>query len=245
MAQQEREVEFKSEDLKLSGTLFVVEKLCKGGVLILAGGGNFPHKEGYYPAWQRDMADHSISSFSFDYGGVGESEGKLDETNLISRLEDARNALKVLASNINAVRLFVVGISMGAPIASRLANESDVGGLILVSPAAYSEVARDKTFGPEFSEEIRREKSWKNSPDFNELLRFKGRVLLVYSRNDEIIPSEILETYDNIVRERGIILALETVSHGFIRETDPESRRAQRKFYNSFYNFVNDNNFNI
>lgn len=206
------ELTFNSGGLKLAGTLYKANPE-RAGVLFIAGGGNIPRKESYYTALQEGLVESGVTSFNFDFRGVGEAEGRLDESSLNTRVEDAKSALEALKENCDTDKIYLVGGSMGAPVAINIMN-LEVTGLLLFAPAAYSMEARDKNFGPAFSEAIRKTESWKNSPDFERLKEFGGKTLLLYGTKDEVIPHEILNTYSEIVNSKGgEIVLLKDATH--------------------------------
>lgn len=197
----------------------------KAEILMLGGGANLPLHDSYYPDWQKTLSEFDIGSISFNYRGVGASGAKLEDTSLQTRLEDART----VARQLHNKPLFISGVSMGAPLAIRLASELQADGLILISPAAYSAEAYTKNFGPEFSHALRRDKSWEDSPDFAELASYQGRVILAYGKQDEVIPHPVLQQYAKIVNGRGAVLSFDDIGHRFMREENFESKEARNQ----------------
>lgn len=183
------DIEFNVEKQRLCGLLNLTYNPNEDpAVLIIGGGANIPLKQGYYPAWQEEMLNRGVSSLSFDFRGVGSSDIKLPETSLRTRLTDAHHATDKLNESAKGP-LYVARISMGAPIAIHLANLIGAEGFILISPAAYTEEVWGVNFGPEFSQVIRQEGSWEGSPSFAALEQFKGKVLLAYGEQDDVIPT--------------------------------------------------------
>lgn len=206
------DISFESEGHKLIGTLYKAPNE-KASVLLIAGGANTHRHEGYYPYWQELLLQNGVTTFNFDFRGVGESEGNLNESNLDSRVEDAKAALEILEQHSSTENIYVVGVSMGGPVAIRIADPS-IKGILLVVPAAYSEEARDKNFGPAFSEAIRKPESWKYSPDFEKLKEYSGRTFLLYADKDEVIPKGISLTYSEIVEAKGgEVIVLKEAGH--------------------------------
>lgn len=203
---------FEVDDQKLIGTLYKAEKE-KAAALIIAGGGNIPRNEGCYPSWQKYFADQGITTFNFDFRGVGESDEKLKNTNLETRVKDAKAALKVLKDNSNTDNIYILGRSMGGPVAIQIVD-SNIKGILLAVPAAYSLEARDKKFGPDFSEEIRRHESWKNSPDFKQLGEYMGKLFLLYGTKDQVVPANISLEYKKVANSKnGTVLILKGEDH--------------------------------
>lgn len=230
-------VTFDSEGKKLSGALYKAPNE-EAALLILAGGANICHQEGWYPFLQEHLAAEGITSMAFDYRGVGQSEGNLNETTINSRIEDSKNALMLLKASTGTNRFFLMGQSLGAPVALAMACSENPDGLILVVPAAYSSEARTKPFGPEFSAEIRRPDGWKNSPEFERLKEFKGRVLLAFGTLDEVVPRGIYELYREILIDRGQVLEYMSSGHKFAREPDSVSSKARELLQKSIRDFI-------
>ena len=224
----EKGVSFTVAGKKLKG-LIVEASNSDFSTLLIGGGGHIPHRE-YYGAWQSQLADMGMSSMSFDFRGVGASEGELDETGLQTRLEDARGATQYLKELYPNRRLCIMGVSMGGAVAIQLANEIHAESLVLIAPAAYAEEARHVSFGPAFTAILRKEGSWHYSPEFSQLEDFKGKILLAYGKEDEVIPEPILTRYGKVVRKNGgSVLAIPRVDHGLMRRNDSDSIAARKK----------------
>lgn len=220
-------VEFFVEGSALNGMVYH-EKGSNAAVLILDGGSNVTHNQSYYPIWQHFLVNNKISSFTFDFRGVGDSGLKLEGTSLNSRLTDALKAVEILKSETSVDKIYITGVSMGAPIAIRLANLVNANGLILISPSAYSEEVWGKNFGTAFTDIIKTEGSWKKSKSFEELKKFAGDIILTYGQNDEVVPMPVLEKYASIIKaKQGIVMALENVGHRFWRDEDKVSEAAR------------------
>ena len=220
-------LKFKSGDLVLSGTLVTNETPCLG-LIRISGGAHLPH---WPNEWQTMLAAASIASLSFDYPGVGESEGVLGNTNLTTRILDSESALELFIkeTKLPLSNIILMGASMGGPVAISLAVKRAVGGLLLAVPAAYSEEARSKNFGEAFSQVIRRENGWVGSPDFKELEKYQGRTMLAYGTRDTVIPKGVIDAYTAIIQKKGKVLALDA-SHTFMREKSDE-QEAKDQFW--------------
>lgn len=206
-----RDLSFDSEGYKISGTLYKSDPEA-ALVIFIQGGAKLPRKNGPYTKWQEHLMEKSISSFIFDYRGLGESEGNFSETSLKTRCEDVKNAIEFLKTYSKNVP-HLIAISMGGPVAIRIA-EDNASGLILLVSAAYSEEAWGKKFGPDFKEAITKPESWINSPDFTSLQRCNNKLMLFYAENDEIIPKAITDRYAEIVKSKnGKVLVGENDTH--------------------------------
>lgn len=233
-----KDITFKVDGTELEGTLFMVNKSDSPSVLILGGGANIPHNEGYYPELQEKMANFGVNSLAFDFRGVGNTKTLLSETSLYTRLKDAKDALHLLRKESLPGKVYLVGVSMGVATALQLTNTTTINGLIMVSPAAYSQESRDKKFGPEFTKATSKPNSWEGSPDFELLRQFVGKILLAFGEQDSVIPKPILNEYKQIVQQKGTVLEFEKVGHRFMREDNVQSIAAREKFCSVLEEFV-------
>lgn len=88
-------------------------------------GGNLTSRPGYYAA----IRETGVNVFAFDYRGYGRSEGKPTEEGTYM---DARAAYRWLRDRgFAAEHIILWGESLGGGIASQLALEEPVGGLVL------------------------------------------------------------------------------------------------------------------
>lgn len=234
-------IEFTVGNMRLAGTIMHPDAHpATAGVLRISGGANQAH---WPNQWQQWLAEQNIASFGFDFRGVDESDCKLEETTLAGRLEDARAARETLAraAGIETAKLYLLGVSMGAPLAIQLAHEYQPGGLILVSPAAYTPQAFYKPFGSQFTSTIQEPESWKQSQEFETLEAYNGPWMLALGTDDEVIPAPILERYADITTGRCQTLLKLNASHAFLRETDPETS-TQEEFWQEMISFIDPTN---
>ncbi len=68
----------------------------------------------------RALAQRGIASLRFDFRGSGDSDGDFEDMTVRSEIADAQEAIKFLAKQkrVNSRRLAMVGMSMGAAVAS-------------------------------------------------------------------------------------------------------------------------------
>ena len=173
-------VSFETTDgVKLSGW-FIPNKNAKGVILFCHGNaGNISHRLESIQIFHR----LGLAIFIFDYRGYGQSEGKPSEHGTYKDAEAAWWYL-VEERQVNANKVIVFGRSLGGAVASWLAHSYTPGALILES--AFTSL-------PDIAAKL-----YPYLP-VRLLLRFKydtaeylGRVncpvLIVHSRDDEIIP---------------------------------------------------------
>jgi fermentation-respiration switch protein FrsA (DUF1100 family) len=127
--------------------------------------------------------DLGLSVLIFDYRGFGQSEGRISES---GSYLDAHAAWEFLTHDkrISSGRIFIFGRSLGSAVAAQLACTVSAAGLILES--GFSSI-------PELGQQIYpylpvKSLSRIKYPAWEYLSRCKIPVLIIHSRDDEIIP---------------------------------------------------------
>jgi uncharacterized protein len=136
------------------------------------------------------LQQRGVGTTCFDCVGHGETGGALAQSSVASR---TRQAEAVIAARAMDQPLALIGISMGAYNALRVAQTHPVDALVLMVPGVYTPPAYDVPFGPEFSAIIRRERSWADTDAWDMLARFEGSLLVVAAEHDAVIPRDIPE----------------------------------------------------
>jgi len=123
------------------GTLHLPDATAPvGAVLWLHGfGGHRGEARRLFVDAARALAARGIASLRLDFRGCGESDGDFVDTTVSSMTEDARAGLAWLAAHpaIAADRLGVVGFSLGATVASRLADDTSPAVMVFWSPVVF------------------------------------------------------------------------------------------------------------
>jgi len=159
-----------------------------GNVLLLHGAGASARNK--FTILRHALETRGVGMTCFDCIGHGETGGEMSASSLASRTLQAE---AVIAARRLPAPLALVGFSMGAYNAIKLAERHEVASLILIVPGVYTPSAYTLPFGPPFSAEIRRERSWEDSDAWEILRRFCGRLLVIAAGNDAVIPREIPE----------------------------------------------------
>lgn len=136
------------------------------------------------------LAGQGLSSVGFDFSGHGDSSGDQETKTLADRLCEARAIAAVLEPGSPKVLL---GTSMGAYVALKLAKELRPQALILFCPALYSETLRDVPFGAGFRDRFSAPDWYGSSMVLNDVATFSGDVLIIGGREDAVTPPESLE----------------------------------------------------
>ena len=168
-----------SDKIKLH-SWFIPANRPKGVVLFCHGNaGNISHRIDSI----RIFNQLGLSTFIFDYRGYGKSKGKLTEEGTYIDAETAWNYL-VKVKKVSPSKLIIFGRSLGGSIASWLAKQHTPGVLIIES--TYTSVP-DIASGlyPYFPVRLLCRFRY-STKDY--LKKVKCPVMIIHSRNDEIIP---------------------------------------------------------
>lgn len=235
-----KNIRFLSDEIELAGTLcYSIDAKNTPGVLFLHGGGESSKER--FAKWQTHLSKLGISSFAFDFRGVGESKGYFADSSLNNRLTDSVNALDYFLSLglVDRSRLAIVGASMGGHVATRLIEKfPDIKALIVLSGAAYGKDAEDKKMSEEFTFEIRKRNNWDNSPVFSALKNYAGFALVIYGENDSIIPEDVKKKYrDNI--QRGEYLSIQYGQHSLLDPQGIQEEQVMMEIFERTAEFLN------
>ncbi len=183
------DVVFNSADgLDLSGW-YIPAKKSKHTVLFCHGnGGNMAHRLDSINIFH----NLGLNCFIFDYRGYGDSLGKPGEEGTYT---DAMAAYKWLTEekNIPAEDIIIFGRSLGGSIAAQLASKVEAGALIVES-AFTSYVDIGKEYYPYMPVRWFARFGYKT---IDYIRNVRCPVMLIYSRNDEIVPYKFgLELYE-------------------------------------------------
>ena len=183
------DVVFKSADgLDLSGW-YIPAKNPKFTILFCHGnGGNMAHRLDSISIFH----DLGLNCFIFDYRGYGDSMGKPGEEGTYT---DAMAAYKWLTEEkkIHNEDIIIFGRSLGGSIAAQLAGRVEAGALIVES-AFTSFVDMGKEYYPYMPVRWFARFGYRTIDYIRDV---HCPVMLIYSRNDEIVPYKFgLELYD-------------------------------------------------
>jgi len=145
----EKDIHFTSGTVQIEGTILSPDSDGKfPAVILIPGSGQLDrdenHKKIHLNAFREIaefLAKHNVATLRYDKRGVGTSGGNYWETGFYDNVADAESALNYLKtnSNIKADRIFLLGHSEGALIATKLSGEMiDAAGIILLAGAAQS-----------------------------------------------------------------------------------------------------------
>jgi uncharacterized protein len=235
-----KDITFLSDNIKLFGVL-VVPQRAQRGVIFFHGGGHASTKR--YSFLQTYFEKVGIASLSFDFRGCGQSQGSFEDGSLVNRLIDAENALLFFQNQTGLAidNIFVWGSSMGGHIACRLTEKyPKLAGVILQSAAAYGVSAENVLLNDEFSNMIRQEKSWENSPAFQALEKFAGKKLVVFGERDVVIPEEVKIEYKRLSQHNGKYICIEGGSHTLLHPQNEVQQLALEKLSEIAAQFIKE-----
>lgn len=220
-----KDVSFFVDKQKLKGTLFYPKPLRTANPAILFLHGWTSSEIGYKPRAEA-LAKLGFICLTFDLRGHGKSDGKLEDFSINDHLKDAVAAFDFLASQENADKnkIGVVGASYGGYLASILSSKRSVKWLTLRAPAIYPDgnfnrstvsVLKDET---KFFNEMG--SGDKNNSACRAISKFNGNILIIESKNDEIIPHKIIEAYINCVKDKNLLThkVIKNADHPLLKE---------------------------
>ena len=159
-------------------------------VLFIHGAGKATKDRYFYLA--DFLCELNRSSILFDFSGHGESSGDITNSSLRKRLTEANEISNLLSKD---KPITVIATSMGGHIAVKLFDTLKVQNLILFCPAAYSDDAFELNFSSAFTNEIRKNESWKKSGVFEIIRSFEGNLLIVIGEEDKVIPKGVIDSF--------------------------------------------------
>lgn len=177
------------------------------------------------------LNDLGFTVMTFQFPGIGGSEGELESNSLALRLKVTEAAYdKLLESDpLMEGHVGVNATSIAGYTGIRLTETRQVKALALDAPAAYGVEADDKLWNGEFTEVIRKPNSWEGSLSFTALEHFSGDVILFYPEHDDVIPLPVQEKYREIVKDKGgEVVTLPDAGHRIHLDDSPINQAARK-----------------
>lgn len=187
-------VTFTSGDRRLRGELVLPDRAPEMYLLFVHGLGS--SRTGYLPRAQSASSHLGAATLVFDLSGHGESEGVLERLTPADHLSDVVAAYDLLvgsapSSGPAGPRVGVCGASYGAYLSAILPSLRDVSRLLLRAPALYPDDLVDVPLSQERHTGVVRSPTLvTRSAD-----SLRGRVLVVESQDDSVIPHDVVEQY--------------------------------------------------
>lgn len=167
----------------------------------------------YFYTTIHNLLKEGYNVYILDYSGYGNSQGIPSVKQVY---EDGETFFKYVKQFHNTNNIVLLGESLGAPIATHIANKYKIKKLILISmlPSIkfYMKYNINKPYLKFFS--------CLASNDFSiveDISRFKNDLLVIHSKNDKMIPIKPLK--DKILSQNGnvVFLDIENGSHSSLR----------------------------
>lgn len=188
-----------NDNQKITGTLYFPETMKEKNPAILFLHGWTSDETGYQPRAEA-LTKLGSMCLAINLRGHGTSSGKLEDFSRADHIDDVLHAYDFLAQQeVDANHISVVGASYGAYLASVLAGKRAVDNLVLRAPALYTNT--DMTMptaqfieehGIEFLKTITPEK---DNLALEGITKITGKLLIIESEKDQIIPHTIIELY--------------------------------------------------
>ncbi len=199
---------------KLCGKLFTLDAVASNPAILFLHG--WTSKQDRYFGFAKALVAKGYICLTFDMRGHGMSEGELVNLSRTDFLEDTIAAYDFLANaeGVNPSRIIVVGSSFGGYLATLLSEKRSCSGLALRVPADYPNSGFDEPhidIANAYYEGLvdAERRAWKTTVHLHTetnsleaLHAFSGKVLLVESEMDELVPHEIVQSYASAVADK-------------------------------------------
>jgi pimeloyl-ACP methyl ester carboxylesterase len=222
---KERIVKIKSSSGRiLDGT--IIEK--GEGVNAIFFHGMTSSQDGYVEIAEMLNVDGTFLAVSLS--GHGKSDGCFNKLNVNDLMKDGLAVYDWLRDKVgDDKQVVIIGTSVGAAIATNVAHEKKVAGLVLRAPAMYTAEMRKLGLGELMKIESRIFQSAEKFSD--ELPKYNGKLLVVTSENDPIIPKWMSERYLQMANDSS-----EFVIKGAVHQLNENDRKEFVRAMDSFLN---------
>jgi pimeloyl-ACP methyl ester carboxylesterase len=188
-----RYVDIRSDGRQVAGQFFASPASQPSGLGLLFAHGLSSNQAGYVARAKTAAAALNGVCLTFDLGGHGDSEGRQESLAPNDHLADMQAAYDTLAGrpDVDQTRIGVCGSSYGGYLAAFLTSCRKVQRLLLRAPALYD----DHVFRVPWAQP-RRSSPKANAGALRRALReFDGKVLILESENDQVLPSGVIDWY--------------------------------------------------
>jgi dipeptidyl aminopeptidase/acylaminoacyl peptidase len=145
---------------------------------------------------------------TFDLSGHGQSAGEIGAHSRSDFLDDAIAAYDFLLNQtgVDPSRIGVLGTSFGGYLSALLTAKRKINWLAMRVPADYpNEGFADKktpSDRPKITEWRSQKKSWEETAALEAVHNFLGKILIVESENDDLVPHQTIQNYVDAVVEK-------------------------------------------
>ena len=194
-----------------------------------------------YTELQKYLARRLISSFSYDYQGIGKSEGSMNNTTISDLIEDTKSAFYKFRNKLPNKNFIVLGYSLGAYIIPKMLSVfTTTKGVVLVSPPAYSSKVDSLCLDDSTTELIRSVPQDKNSEIFTILKNNNKPTLIIFGDNDQEISLEIRGLFKSINSTNTKYVSIENSVHSLLRNRSPIEKVVSEKLSTIIYDYIQE-----
>jgi len=216
-------VSFNSEDHKISGILHIPDVRSRACVIASHGLLSSKNSEKYIALGER-IAKEGISMLRFDFRGIGESEGRMEDDTVSRRITDLGAAMKFVKSRYDlGNRIGLLGSSLGGYISLiKASTEKEIRAVVIwATPFHLDDLKSNK--GAE-GHPLPEEAFFRDLPK-HRLLPVCPKVsncMVIHGEEDELVPvDQAWEIFNSLGAPKEIHI-IEGADH---RLTDPEHRQ--------------------
>lgn len=167
----------------------------------------------------RALADRGIASLRIDFRGSGDSDGDFEDMTVRTEIADAQEAVKFLArhKSVNSRRMALIGLSMGAAVASYVVarERSRIKSLVLWAPVADGAGILDELSTPEALTSLAETgitdhganmvgmqfiRQFAEMKPLREVVKCDCPALLVHGERDQTVPAHHSDDYERALR---------------------------------------------
>lgn len=201
-----QEVKIPSDAGELAGTLFRADNPLPQPAALLIHGWTSGQDRMYETA-EMLMKRSGITCLTVDLRGHGKTEGDLDTLSRKDFLDDVLAAYDFLVAQegIDANKIGIIGSSFGAYLAALAVGQRKIAWVVLRVPADYPdegfEESKKIANQPNEAEWRGAPKNWDATAALRAIHSFRGKVLIVESEKDELLPQQIVLNYKNAVSD--------------------------------------------
>ena len=215
-------VTFLSEDQKIAGVLHLPEKKSPPGVIASHGLLSSKESEKYIALGDR-LAQEEIAMLRFDFRGIGESEGRMEEDTISRRILDLNSAIEFMRSRRDLKnRIGLLGSSLGGYVSLIKASQEEKIRAIVIWATPFHLDDLKSNQGTE-GHPLPEEAFFEDLPKHRllPLLPKVSNCLVIHGEKDELVPvDQAWEIFHNLGAPKEIRI-LEGADH---RLTDPAHR---------------------
>jgi len=205
-----QEFSFISDGLRLDGTIFYPNnKGNKFPAILFVHGWTSERKRSYQYA--KSLSKLGYVCLLFDMRASCQSEGDINKATTKEFLDDVLAAFDYLVNVEGADKknISAVGSSFGGYLVTLLTRKRNISRLVLRVPAEYPNEDFEKSKMQTSGGEDPAVYAWRNQPkksnetfSLEAISNFKGKVLIIESEKDDVVPHQVMENYINAVKDK-------------------------------------------